>query len=198
MRIIVDAMGGDNAPQAAVLGALDAAKDFGTEVTLVGRGEEILDIMRENGCPDLPQGMEIANADDVVDMHDAPGELLHKRKNSSMVIGLKMLADGQGDAFLSAGSTGALLTGATLIVKRIKGIRRAALGPAMPNKAVTIGIKQILGARKVRLGVFREWHRAVVRQAAYGEVTAAFPVTLLQNHPDAAIYTNAIAAGQPF
>ena len=69
---------------------------------------------------------------------------------------------------------------------------------AMPNKAVTIGIKQILGARKVRLGVFREWHRAVVRQAAYGEVTAAFPVTLLQNHPDAAIYTNAIAAGQPF
>lgn len=135
MRIIVDAMGGDNAPQAAVLGALDAAKEFGTEVTLVGRGEEILDIMRENGCPDLPQGMEIANADDVVDMHDAPGELLHKRKNSSMVIGLKMLADGQGDAFLSAGSTGALLTGATLIVKRVKGIRRAALGPAMPNKA---------------------------------------------------------------
>lgn len=135
MRIIVDAMGGDNAPQAAVLGALDAARDFGTEITLVGRGEEILDIMRKNGCPDLPRGMEIANADDVVDMHDAPGELLHKRKNSSMVIGLKMLADGQGDAFLSAGSTGALLTGATLIVKRVKGVRRAALGPAMPNKA---------------------------------------------------------------
>ena len=135
MRIIVDAMGGDNAPQAAVLGALDAAKEFGTEVTLVGRGEEILDIMRANDCPDLPRGMEIANADDVVDMHDAPGELLHKRKNSSMVIGLKMLADGQGDAFLSAGSTGALLTGATLIVKRVKGIRRAALGPVMPNKA---------------------------------------------------------------
>ena len=60
MRIILDAMGGDNAPQAAVLGALDAARDFGTEITLVGRGEEILDIMRKNGCPDLPQGMEIA------------------------------------------------------------------------------------------------------------------------------------------
>ena len=68
----------------------------------------------------------------------------------------------------------------------------------MPRKCVTIGMKEILGARKLRLGVFREWHRAVVRQAAYGEVTAAFPVTLLQNHPDAAIYTNAIAAGQPF
>ena len=68
----------------------------------------------------------------------------------------------------------------------------------MPNRAVTIGIKQILGARKVRLGVFREWHRAVVRQAAYGEVTAAFPASLLQNHPDAAIYANAVASGQPF
>lgn len=69
---------------------------------------------------------------------------------------------------------------------------------AMPKRAVTIGIKQILGARKVRLGVFREWHRSVVRQAAYGEVTAHFPASLLQNHPDAVIYTNAVAAGQPF
>ena len=69
---------------------------------------------------------------------------------------------------------------------------------AMPKRAVTIGIKQILGARKVRLGVFREWHRSVVRQAAYGEVTAHFPASLLQGHPDAVIYTNAVAAGQPF
>lgn len=69
---------------------------------------------------------------------------------------------------------------------------------AMPTRAITIGIKQILSARKVRLGVFREWHRAVVRQAAYGPVTAHFPVSLLQNHPDAAIYTNAVAAAQPF
>ena len=69
---------------------------------------------------------------------------------------------------------------------------------AMPNKAVTIGIKQILGARKVRLGVFRDWHRGVVRQAAYGEVSAAFPVTLLQNHPDAAIFANATASALPF
>ena len=69
---------------------------------------------------------------------------------------------------------------------------------AMPHRAVTIGIKQILGARKVRLGVFREWHRSVVRQAAYGEVTAHFPASLLQNHPDAIIFTNALAAGQPF
>ena len=69
---------------------------------------------------------------------------------------------------------------------------------AMPTRAVTIGMKQILSARKVRLGVFREWHRAVVRQAAYGPVTAHFPASLLQNHPDAVIYTNNVAAAQPF
>ena len=135
MKIILDAMGGDHAPEAPVLGAIDAAKAFGSQITLVGRGEAILDVMRKAGIDTLPEGMEIANAEDVVDMHDDPGSVIHKRKNSSMVIGLKMLADGQCDAFISAGSTGALLTGATLIVKRVKGIRRAAMGPAFPNKA---------------------------------------------------------------
>ena len=134
MKIIMDAMGGDNAPQAPVLGAVEAAKTYGTKITLVGRGEEILDVLKQAGIEDLPDGIEICNADDVVDMHDDPASIVHKRKNSSMVIGLKMLAEGQGDAFISAGSTGALLTGATLIVKRVKGIRRAAMGPAMPNK----------------------------------------------------------------
>ena len=135
MKIILDAMGGDHAPQAPVLGAVEAAKLYGANITLVGRGEEILNVMRDAGIQDLPEGVEISNADDVVDMHDDPASIIHKRKNSSMVLGLKMLADGQGDAFISAGSTGALLTGATLIVKRVKGIRRAAMGPAMPNKA---------------------------------------------------------------
>ena len=135
MKIILDAMGGDHAPEAPVLGAIEAAKTWGTQITLVGRGEAILEVMRKNGIENLPEGMEIANADDVVDMHDDPGSVIHKRKNSSMVIGLRMLSEGQGDAFVSAGSTGALLTGATLIVKRVKGIRRAAMGPAFPNKA---------------------------------------------------------------
>lgn len=135
MKIILDAMGGDNAPQAPVMGALEAVKTWGSQITLVGRGEEILSVLRENGVADLPKGLEIANADDVVDMHDDPAAVIHKRKNSSMVVGLKMLSEGNGDAFISAGSTGALLTGATLLVKRVKGIRRAAMGPAMPNKA---------------------------------------------------------------
>ena len=135
MRIILDAMGGDNAPQAPVMGALQAAKDFGAQITLVGRGEEILNVMRAQGIDTLPEGIEIAHADDVVDMHDDPAAVVRKRKNSSMIVGLKMLSDGLGDAFVSAGSTGALLTGATLIVKRVKGVRRAAMGPVMPNKA---------------------------------------------------------------
>lgn len=134
MKIILDAMGGDNAPEAAVLGAIDAAKKFGAEITLVGRAEAILEVMGRHGIADLPEGVEIMGADDVVDMHDDPASIIHKRKNSSMVVGLKLLADGKGDAFVSAGSTGALLTGATLLVKRVKGIRRAAMAPAMPNK----------------------------------------------------------------
>ena len=134
MRIILDAMGGDHAPQAPVMGAIQAAKDFGAEITLVGRGEAILEVLRSNGIQDLPQGVEIANAEDVVDAHDDPMAVIRRRKNSSMVVGLKMLADGLGDAFVSAGSTGALLTGATLIVKRVKGVRRAAMGPCMPTK----------------------------------------------------------------
>ncbi len=135
MKIILDAMGGDHAPLAPVMGAIRAAREFGAHIILVGRGEEILKAMGQQGITDLPQGVEIANADDVVDMHDDPAKVIHKRKNSSMVVGLKMLSEGQGDAFISAGSTGALLSGATLLVKRVKGIRRAAMGPAMPNKA---------------------------------------------------------------
>ena len=135
MKIILDAMGGDNAPEAPVLGAIEAAKAWGSQITLVGRGEEILAVMKKNGIETLPDGLEIANADDVVDMHDDPANVVRKRKNSSMIVGLRMLSEGQGDAFVSAGSTGALLSGATLVVKRVKGIRRAAMGPAMPNKA---------------------------------------------------------------
>jgi len=135
MKIILDAMGGDHAPLAPVMGAVQAAKDFGAQIMLVGRGENILNVMRDQGISDLPAGIEIANAEEVVDMHDDPANVIRKKKNSSMVMGLRMLSEGQGDAFVSAGSTGALLSGATLIVKRVKGIRRAAMGPVMPNKA---------------------------------------------------------------
>ena len=132
MKIILDAMGGDLAPEAPVMGAIDAVKAYGAEITLVGRGDEILEVLKKNGIENLPKGMEICHADDVVDMHDDPDQVIRRRKNSSMVVGLRMLAEGKGDAFVSAGSTGALLAGATLLVKRIKGIRRAAMGPLVP------------------------------------------------------------------
>ena len=134
MKIILDAMGGDFAPEAPVLGAIDAARDSGAQITLVGRGEAILEVLKKHNIENLPQGVEISHADEVVDMHDDPANVIRKKKNSSMVMGLRMLSEGQGDAFVSAGSTGALLSGGTLIVKRVKGIRRAAMAPSMPTK----------------------------------------------------------------
>ena len=136
MKIVVDAMGGDHAPQAPVMGAIAANKEYGTNVILVGRGEAILNVLKENGIAQLPAGVEIANAEDVVDMHDDPSTVMRKRKDSSMLVALRMLAAGNGDAMISAGSTGALLTAATLTVKRIKGIRRAALAPTIPTKGL--------------------------------------------------------------
>ena len=134
MKIILDAMGGDLAPAAFISGAFRAVKELSADIMLVGQGEVLLEQMRSLGYSDLPKGLEIANADDVVTMHDDPATVVHTRKNSSMVLGLKMLADGAGDAFISAGNTGALLSAATLMVKRIKGIRRAAFGPTVPTK----------------------------------------------------------------
>lgn len=132
MKIIVDAMGGDNAPKAPVLGALQANKEYGVDITLVGRGEDILKVMEENGINDLPAGVEIAHASQVVEMCDNPANAFREKKDSSLTVGLNLLKNGEGDAFVSAGSTGALLSGATLVVKRIKGIRRAALAPVVP------------------------------------------------------------------
>ena len=133
MKIIVDAMGGDNAPQAPVLGALQANKEYGVDVTLVGRGEEILKVLKDNGIQDLPAGVEIANASEVIEICDDPSTAFRSKPDSSMTVGLNLLKAGEGDAFVSAGSTGALLGAATMLVKRIRGIRRAALAPVIPT-----------------------------------------------------------------
>ena len=133
MRIIVDAMGGDNAPLAPVQGALQAVKEYGVEVVLVGRGEEILKALRSEGVDGLPKGLSITHADQVVEMCDNPATAFKEKKDSSLTVGLNLLKEGAGDAFVSAGSTGALLSGATLVTKRIKGIRRAALAPVVPT-----------------------------------------------------------------
>lgn len=138
MRILIDAMGGDHAPDAIVKGAIDAAKEFSVSIVLVGRGEAILQSLGRLGYDTLPENIEVANADDVVDMHDDPATVVRKRKDSSMVVGLRMLAEGEGDAMISAGSTGALLSAATLVVKRVKGIRRAAFCPEIPTDRKTL------------------------------------------------------------
>ena len=134
MKIIVDAMGGDNAPKAQVMGAIAAAKNFGVEIVLVGQSDKILECLKAEGIDTLPQGVEIAFASQVITMCDNPTTVLHTGKDSSMVVGARLLASGEGDAFVSAGNTGALLTVATLVAKRIKGIKRAAISPVCPTE----------------------------------------------------------------
>ena len=128
MRIIIDAMGGDNAPAEIVKGAVMAKQRLGVEVTLVGRAEDVRACLENEGCT----GIDIVDAREVISMEDDPSTATRRKKDSSMAVALNLLKEGKGDAVVSAGSTGALLTGATLTVKRIRGIRRAALAPVLP------------------------------------------------------------------
>ena len=130
MKIIVDAMGGDHAPLEIVKGALRAKKELGVELLLVGREEAIREILTQENAE--MTGIEIVDAREVISMEDDPSTATRRKKDSSMAVALNLLKDERGDAVVSAGSTGALLTGATLTVKRIKGIRRAALAPVLP------------------------------------------------------------------
>lgn len=128
MRIIIDAMGGDNAPAEIVKGAVRARRELGVDVTLVGRAEDVNRCLAAEGCTDI----DVIDAREVITMEDDPSTATRRKKDSSMAVALKMLKNGEGDAVVSAGSTGALLTGATLTVKRISGIRRAAMAPVLP------------------------------------------------------------------
>ncbi|MEG0777401.1 MAG: phosphate acyltransferase PlsX [Oscillospiraceae bacterium] len=133
MKIIIDAMGGDNAPGEIVKGAVEAARDFGVEITLVGKENEIRACLANEKLGTLDKKINVVNASEVVSMEDDPTTVLRSKKDSSMSVALRLLKDGNGDACISAGSTGALLAGATLLVKRVHGIRRAALAPVLPN-----------------------------------------------------------------
>ena len=132
MRIIIDAMGGDNAPGEIVKGALRAWKELGVSLTLVGRAEDVRACLKAEGADEIPGEVEIVDAREVITMEDDPSTATRRKKDASMTVALNLLRDGKGDAVVSAGSTGALLTGATLIVKRIRGIRRAAMAPVLP------------------------------------------------------------------
>ena len=133
MKIIIDAMGGDNAPRSNVEGAVEAVRELGVEAVLVGRGDEILSVLKDLGCDAPPPGIESVHTSEVVTMEDNPATAFKEKKDSSLTVGLELVKEGKGDAFVSAGSTGALLSAATLLTKRIRGIRRAALAPQVPT-----------------------------------------------------------------
>lgn len=133
MKIIIDAMGGDNAPLEIVKGALNAQKRFGVDVVLTGDEDAIRSAARACGYDALPAAVTVVPTAETVEMCDDPSTVFRRKKNTSMGVGLTMLREGEGDALVSAGSTGALLTGATLITKRVRGIRRAAMAPVIPT-----------------------------------------------------------------
>lgn len=133
MKIIIDAMGGDQAPLAPVEGGLRAVQELGVEVIFTGQEAAIQDSLKRLGHQAPPRGVEIVPASEIITMEDNPARAFKDKKDSSMTVGLNLLKEGKGDAFVSAGSTGALLSGATLVIKRIRGIRRAALAPVIPT-----------------------------------------------------------------
>ncbi|MDE6784207.1 MAG: phosphate acyltransferase PlsX [Ruminococcus sp.] len=129
-KIIVDAFGGDNAPLEVIKGCARAVKELGSQIILTGSEKKIKNCAAENNIS--LDGIEIVHTDDVFDIHDEPSNIMKSGKNTSMALGMNLLSDGKGDAFVSAGSTGALVMGATFIVKRIKGIKRIAPSPVLP------------------------------------------------------------------
>lgn len=131
MNIIVDAMGGDHAPREIVKGAIQASREYKTDITLVGNENIIRETAAELGMS--LGSIKIINAEQTVTMEDDPLAVVRAKKNSSMAIGLKELKSG-GDAFVSAGNTGALHAGASLIIRSVAGVQRAAIATVLPFK----------------------------------------------------------------
>ena len=135
MNILLDAMGGDNAPDANIKGAVKAINQIKAEVTLIGKEEIIRSKVKEfygKEVEEISPRLKIRNATETIEMEDQPTVAIKHKKDSSMVIGFKMLKENEGDVFISAGNSGALLAGATLLVGRIKGIDRPALAGILP------------------------------------------------------------------
>ncbi|MFR2570977.1 MAG: phosphate acyltransferase PlsX [Clostridia bacterium] len=135
MKIILDAMGGDNAPDANIRGAVNAINKVKAEVILVGKEEIIRNKVKEfygKEIEEISDRLKIKNATETIEMEDQPTVAIKHKKDSSMVVGFNMLKQDEGDVFISAGNSGALLAGATLLVGRIKGIDRPALAGILP------------------------------------------------------------------
>ena len=132
MKIIVDMMGGDNAPLAVLEGAAAAVKEYGVSLIGVGNEELVRKTAAEHNIP--LDGIELVNCTETIEMCDEPARAIRSKKDSSIVVGLNLLKEGRGDAFVSAGSTGALHVGASLIVRTLKGVKRPALATMVPAK----------------------------------------------------------------
>ena len=137
MKILLDAMGGDNAPEASIKGAVKAIKEIESEIILIGNEEiinqKIKEIYNKENISEISERLKIQNATETIEMEDIPTQAIKNKKDSSMVVGFNMLKNGEGDVFVSAGNSGALLTGATLLVGRIKGVDRPAIAPMLPS-----------------------------------------------------------------
>lgn len=195
MKIVLDCFGGDNAPLEAVVGGINALSES-KELSLVLSGDEkkIKEVINEN-FGEIPKRVEFLDAEEIVENDDDPISAVKTKKNSSLIAGLSYVAEGKADAFVSGGNTGAVFTGATLIIKRIKGIKRGAIAPLIPTlkgKAVLIDMganaeckseyypqfalmgsvyaKEVLGIENARVGLINigvEHHKgtSVVKEA---------------------------------
>ena len=201
MRIIVDIMSGDKAPLEIILGAHDAASEnTGVSFTFVGNEAIIRAVAAAKGLNiDMPN-VEIVHTEGIVTMEDQPLTVVREKKDSSMGVGLKMLAEGKGDAFVSAGNTGALHAGSTLIVRRIKGIQKSGIATILPFANPTllmdsganieispetyvqfaqmgsVYMSQILGIKNPRVGLLN-----IGAERIKGTKTVAEAYTLLEN-----------------
>ena len=132
MRVVIDAFGGDNAPLEIVKGASLASMEYGVDITLTGNKGTIENIIKENNL-NFKGELKIIHTEDIISMHDDPTSLLKAHNESSMALAFKELSEDNADAFVSAGSTGAVVVGGTLIVKRLKGVKRPALAGMIPS-----------------------------------------------------------------
>jgi glycerol-3-phosphate acyltransferase PlsX len=131
MKIAVDAMGGDHAPGEVVRGAVRASREFLLPIVLVGREDRIREELRRAGAGS--DELEVANASEVVEMQESPGVVLRKKKDSSIRVGLNLVADGKASSFVSAGNSGAVMAGALMVLRKIRGVDRPAITATIPT-----------------------------------------------------------------
>ena len=169
MIILLDAMGGDNAPDANIKGAINAINKVNADIVLIGKEDVIKNRIKElynKTIEEISPRLKIKNATETIEMEDTPTLAIKRKKDSSMVVGFKMLKEGEGDVFISAGNSGALLTGATLLVGRIRGIDRPALAgilPAYKSRLVLIDSGANTNCKPINLLQFAQMSSIYIR-----------------------------------